>query len=131
MLLLLDTHILISLVRGESERLPSDLQRALRDQENALFASAASLWEIAIKHRLGKLLSPCNLDKWPAALSALAISLMEVYASHALTEADPVPNTKDPFDRLLLAVCDVEHMRFLTSDKALLAHPLSWRPASA
>ena len=131
MLLLLDTHILLTLARGESGRLPADFQDALHDQGNALFASVASLWEIAIKHRLGKLHSPCDLDKWPAALSALAISLMEIHASHALGEADPVPGVKDPFDRLLLAICKADNMHLMTSDKLLLDHPLAWRPAAA
>lgn len=131
MLLLLDTHILISLVRGESERLPTPLRAALHDQGNTLFASAASLWEIAIKHRLGKLISPCVLDRWPAALSALAISLMDIHPLHALAEATPAPNTKDPFDRLLIAICHVENMRLLTADRPLLAHPLAWKLASA
>ncbi|HYI63425.1 MAG TPA: type II toxin-antitoxin system VapC family toxin [Allosphingosinicella sp.] len=131
MLLLLDTHILISLARGESERLPSPLRDALHNPGNTLFASAASLWEIAIKHRLGKLTSPCELDKWPAVLAALAISLMDIYPLHTLAEVTPVPNTKDPFDRLLLAICDVENMRLVTADGPLLLHPLAWKLASA
>ena len=131
MLLLLDTHILLSLTRGENERFPAFIQNALQNERNAMFASAVSLWEIAIKHRLGKLPLPCAIEEWPAALSALAIALMDVVVSHVVTEADPVPDTKDPFDRLLLATCHAEKMRFVTLDRALLDHPLAWRPASA
>jgi len=131
MLLLLDSHILISLARGEGDRLPAFVQDALRNERNAAFASVASLWEIAIKHRLGKLPLPGLLEQWPRLLSALAVSLMEIGAVHVLADADPVPDTKDPFDRILLAICQVERMRFVTLDRSLIGHPLALRPASA
>jgi PIN domain nuclease of toxin-antitoxin system len=131
MLLLLDTHILMSLTSREGERLSAPIQAALRSDRNAIFASVVSLWEIAIKHRLGKLPLGCPLDAWPSALSALAIAQMEVVVSHVLAEADPVPETRDPFDRLLLAICQVENMRLITLDRSLMRHPLAWRPASA
>ncbi|MEA3047144.1 MAG: hypothetical protein QOJ53_1476 [Sphingomonadales bacterium] len=131
MLLLLDTHILLSLMRGEGERLPAFVQAGLRNGRNATFASAVSLWEIAIKHRLGKLPLTCALEKLPGALSAFAIAQMDVVVSHVLAEADPVPNTRDPFDRLLLGICQVENMRLVTLDRSLLSHPLVWQPASA
>lgn len=131
MLLLLDTHILISLARGEGDRLPAFVQDALRNERNAMFASVASLWEIAIKHRLGKLSLPCLLEQWPRLLSALAVSLMEIGAAQVLVEADPLPHTKDPFDRFLLATCQVDKMRFVTLDRSLIGHPLALRPASA
>ena len=131
MLLLLDTHILLSLARNEFEGLPVDIRNALQDHRNALFATTASLWEIAIKHRLRRLQSPCSLDKWPAVLSALAISLMEIHPKHALGEAEASVRTKDPFDRIMLAICQVESMRLVTLDGSLRDHPLTWRLASA
>jgi len=131
LLVLLDTHILISLAKAQSSHLPTFVQDTLRNERNAMFASVVSLWEIAIKYRLGKLPSPCPLEQWPRALSAMAISLMDIGASHALAEADPVPDTNDPFDRLLLAICEAEKMRFVTLDRSLIGHPLALRPASA
>lgn len=131
MLLLLDTHILLALMRGEGEKFPDFIQAALRNNRNAMFASAVSLWEIAIKHRLGKLPLTCAIEKLPGALSAFAIAQMDVVVSHVLAEADPVPETRDPFDRLLLAICQVEKMRFVTLDKPLLGHPLAWGSRSA
>jgi PIN domain nuclease of toxin-antitoxin system len=107
------------------------LQDALRAGGNTMFASVVSLWEIAIKHRLGRLPLPCPLEEWPGALSAFAIALMDVAASHVLAEADPAPNTRDPFDRLLLAICQAEKMRLVTFDRSLLGHPLAWTAPSA
>jgi PIN domain nuclease of toxin-antitoxin system len=46
---------------------------------------------------------------------------------HVLAELDPEPATRDPFDRLLLAQCEVEGMRLVTVDTALSVHPLAWR----
>jgi PIN domain nuclease of toxin-antitoxin system len=131
MLLLLDTHILLTVARGEGERFPLFIQSALRNERNTIFASAVSLWEIAIKHRLGKLPLPYPLEEWPRALSAFAIALMDVVVPHVLAEAEPVPDTKDPFDRLLLATCHMESMRFVTLDRSLVKHPLTLRPAPA
>lgn len=131
MLLLLDTHILLSLGEDEDKQLPRFIYEALHDRRNSLFASAASLWEVAIKHRLGKLPLPCPLEEWPELLSTMVISIMDIHVSHVLAEADPLPETKDPFDRLLLAICQFENMRFVTLDRSLLRHPLALRSGSA
>ncbi len=131
MLLLLDTHILLTLSRGESELFPRFIRDALRSQDNAFFASAVSLWEIAIKHRLGKLALAYELEEWPGALAASAIALMDIGLPHLFAEADPPPETRDPFGRLLLAICHVDKMRLVTLDRSLVDHPLSLRPASA
>ena len=131
MLLLLDTHILLSLGDEDQEPLPAFVEQAVRDRRNLLFASVVSLWEIAIKHRLGKLPLPCPLEEWPHLLSTMGVSVLDVHISHVVAEADPLPETKDPFDRLLVAICQCEAMRLLTRDKALLRHPLAWKPASA
>lgn len=130
MLLLLDTHILLALVGGKGDQLPPFIQNELRGERNAMFASTASLWEIAIKNRQGKLPLTYALAEWPSALAAFAIALMDIPAAHALAEADPVPETKDPFDRLLLAICRVEKMRLVTLDRSLLSHPLALPPAA-
>jgi PIN domain nuclease of toxin-antitoxin system len=131
MLLLLDTHILLSLGDRGLGDLPPFIAQAIQDRENALFASSVSLWETAIKHRMGKLPLPCPLREWPRLLSSMAVSIMDIRIEHVLAETDPVPDTKDPFDRLLLAVCQADDMRFVTLDRALVDHPLAWRPASA
>jgi len=131
MRLLLDTHVLLAVAENDFGRLPHSLAEAAREETNELFGSGASLWETAIKHRLGKLPLPCPLEEWPTLLSTLGIPLLEIRNSHILAEADPLPDTRDPFDRLLLAVCHVEQMRLLTLDRSLLSHPLAWRPRSA
>jgi PIN domain nuclease of toxin-antitoxin system len=46
---------------------------------------------------------------------------------HAVEALEELPPTRDPFDRLLLAQCQVEGMRLVTLDRALARHPLAWR----
>jgi PIN domain nuclease of toxin-antitoxin system len=91
-----------------------------------LHVSVASLWEIAIKFRLGKLALEVQL---PELVENLGLVLLAIEASHVLAAVDPEPATRDPFDRLLLAQCAVENLHLVTIDRHLTAHPLAWRPA--
>lgn len=130
MSVLLDTNILMPLIRKEEQKLGRDVRALLDHQTTALFFSVASLWEIAIKWRLKKLellLPPATL---PELLSGMGLSMLDVTADHALVEIDPAPVTRDPFDRLLLGVCAVEGMQLVTTDRVLQGHPLGWRAAN-
>jgi len=126
MRLLLDTHILIALARRELSQLDTRMASAVTSQENVLFASAASLWEIAIKTRLGKIDPGLALDDLPDYLEEIGLNLLVINHRHAVWPLDPEPATRDPFDRLLLAQCAVEELRLVTPDRALSSHPLAW-----
>jgi PIN domain nuclease of toxin-antitoxin system len=129
MRLLLDTHVLIALARRELSKFDARIGAAVLSAENAVFASAASTWEIAIKNRLGKLDPGLSVEELPGYFETIGLTLLAVDHRHAVRRLDPEPATKDPFDRLLLAQCSVEGLRLVTMDRALSAHPLSWRPA--
>ena len=131
MRLLLDTHVLLAIAERKEERLPQGFAQVARMAEHGLYGSSASLWETAIKHRLGKLPLPCPLEEWPELLAVLGVPLIEIRNAHILADVDPLPDTKDPFDRLLLAICQVEGMHLVTMDSRLVDHPLAWRPGSA
>lgn len=131
MRLLLDTHVLLSALDEGSSRLPAAFDHALDDDQNNLIVSVASLWEIGIKVRQRKLRLRAPLDQLAGRTKGAGIRLIDVTADHALHEAMPVPPTKDPFDRLLLAVADLEGARLLTVDSKLVDHPLAWRPEPA
>lgn len=124
MALLLDSHIVLGLI-GESK--PS--WRQIEDEQ--LFVSVASLWEIAIKARQGKLELAIPLSDFEERLDGVGCTLLSVTAGQAIADVDPWPDTNDPFDRLLLAVCRVEGLRLVTRDRKLVDHPLAWRAASA
>jgi PIN domain nuclease of toxin-antitoxin system len=127
--LLLDTHFLLDLIGASSAPLDEAHARLLADPDVTLSASVASIWEIAIKYRLGKLTLSTPLADLPAVFLDLDVSLLTIDERHVLAAPDPEPATRDPFDRLLLAQCAVEGKRLLTVDRALATHPLAWRAA--
>jgi PIN domain nuclease of toxin-antitoxin system len=129
--LLLDTNILIPVLDRKFERLSAEMRLVVGAAQDAFLASVASLWEITIKSRLGKLPHFLPLDAIPGALSDAGIEALPITAQHVLHDLEPLPPTKDPFDRLLLAQCSAEGLRLLTMDKKLAGHPLAWQATSA
>ncbi|HEV2561976.1 MAG TPA: type II toxin-antitoxin system VapC family toxin [Rhizomicrobium sp.] len=127
MRLLLDTNVLIPIARRNLDDLDDSIADAVSSATNVLFASVASLWEIAIKTRLGRLDSRIAPADLPAYLDSQGIRLFSIDAKHVLTDLNPIPPTRDPFDHLLLAQCEVEDLRLVTRDRALAKHPLAWR----
>ena len=115
------------MIDGSGRKLPAHIINVITNPEADLFASVASIWEVAIKHRLGKLVLPCALKEWPTALANLNIRALRIVTAQVITEIALWPETKDPFDRLLLAICDVERMKLVTLDRELRDHPLAWR----
>jgi PIN domain nuclease of toxin-antitoxin system len=124
MRVLLDTSVLIDLIEG---RLSARMREALVSPAASVHVSVASLWEIAIKFRLGKLPLKTPLADLTELLENLGLVVVVIEAAHVLGAVDPEPTTRDPFDRLLLAQCAVENMRLVTIDRQLTAHPLAWR----
>ena len=118
MKLLLDTHLLLW-AAGEPHRLPDEARHMIDDNDNALMFSVASIWEIAIKHALGR-------DDFQAEPRLLRRGLLDngyeelaIASEHAIA-IDRLPSIhKDPFDRLLVAQALVEGVTLLTADERL------------
>lgn len=125
MKILLDTHGVLWLLRNSLGEKWQAMHSRLASGEDLFFASVASLWEMSIKTRLGKL--DCGMPVSDAAtfLERTGFTILPIVTSHAVYEIQPSPFTRDPFDRLLLAQCAVEGMRLATLDRALAGHPLS------
>jgi len=128
MRLLLDTHILLAVVEKRAQSFPAEIQRLLADPTGEFHVSVASLWEIAIKTRLGKLKINPPLDSLPELIAGMGIELVLINARHVLASVHPEPPTRDPFDRLLLAQCQVEGLRLITIDRALVSHVMAAKP---
>ena len=107
-----------------SAAVSADRER-LFDPETIDFVSVTSLWEAAIKTRPGTLDPGMPLEDIAGFLEATGIQMLPVAAAHVVATLDPEPGTRDPFDRLLLAQCQVEGMRLATVDRALVGHPLA------
>jgi PIN domain nuclease of toxin-antitoxin system len=127
MRLLLDTNILLALTPRRLATLPARIAEAIQAGENTCFASAASIWEIALKTCLGRLDSGLPLPDLLGFFEAAGMAFLAIDVRHVLADAEPEPQTRDPFDRLLLGQCRVENLRLVTLDRALAAHPLAWR----
>jgi PIN domain nuclease of toxin-antitoxin system len=126
--LLLDTQVLIFLIKNQLDRLDPRTASALTAPDVDLFVSVASLWEIAIKTRLGKLEAGTPLDRLPELIENMGLAVIAILAPHVLARVEPPTATRDPFDRLLLAQCALEGMRLVTVDRALVDHPAAYAP---
>jgi len=127
MRLLLDTHVLLALIEGRKAGLPAGVEALLKDADNEHHLSAASLWEIAIKWRLGKLRLTPALGTLPELLRGIGIQIVPINEYHALAAVEPEPATRDPFDRMLLAQCEIENLKLVTLDHGLRGHRLAVR----
>jgi PIN domain nuclease of toxin-antitoxin system len=118
MRLLLDTHVFIWAVVG-SPRLISKT-RAQIEAAEAVYVSAASIWEIAIKARLGKIEG--DAQALVDAIDASGFHELAVTARHAAAVEKLPLHHADPFDRLLLAQAFSEPLHLLTADRELAAY---------
>ena len=100
---------------------------AINAADNSCFASTASLWEIAIKSRLGKIDPGLPLAELDEYLMNAGLTFIPIGRDQVLAEFATKPKTRDPFDRLLLATCQVEGLRLVTLDRALSSHALAWK----
>jgi|SRR5882762_6110790 len=113
--LLLDTQIVLWLI--SRDRKLSDSARLLIDQGESRNVSVASLWEIAIKVRLGKL--NADLDRLIANLQPSGFYELPVTSRHAAQVASLPLHHGDPFDRMLVAQAMTENLHLITSDRQL------------
>lgn len=114
--LLLDTHALLWWI-FDDPGLSSPARDAIRDPQNRVFVSSASGWEIATKHRLGKLPEVGKaLESLPALLRRARFDTLPITLEHALSAgALPGPH-RDPFDRMLIAQSRLEGLPVVTND---------------
>jgi PIN domain nuclease of toxin-antitoxin system len=115
MRLLLDTNIVIRLRQNERQ-IDLDTRRLIKNAA-AVYVSAASIWEIAIKVSARKL--AIDIDRLEAGLLEAGIDQLPITWAHAQRACDVAAAHPDPFDRLLLAQAMCEPLHLLTSDHRL------------
>jgi PIN domain nuclease of toxin-antitoxin system len=114
---LLDTHTLLWW-RLNDKRLSRTALEIIADGNNELFFSAASVWEIVIKHAKGKLDLPDPPDRLiPIIMRQDGIEPLSIELRHTLQVSGLPRLHDDPFDRLLVAQSQLEHLPILTSDR--------------
>lgn len=118
MRILLDTHIYLWWLTDD-KKLSRPMRKVIEDAQ-IVYVSAVSMWEVAIKIKLGKLKGDINaiVD----GIVACGFRELPVMADHARTLMSLPMHHQDPFDRMLIAQAMTEPLRLLTADKALEAY---------
>ncbi|MGV1007201.1 MAG: type II toxin-antitoxin system VapC family toxin [Dermatophilaceae bacterium] len=116
MALLLDTHALLWALT-DPDALSPTARRLVADSDTDLVVSAASAWELATKHRLGRLPDAGPLlAAHHRHVARLGAGWLDITADHALLAGGMAWRHRDPFDRMLAAQCLVEGLTFVTKD---------------
>jgi PIN domain nuclease of toxin-antitoxin system len=123
--LLLDTHAFLWWL-SDSHKLTTDARSAIAEASALVHVSAATIWEVAIKARLGKVNPGTkHLDR---EIEANQFSELKISARHALAAGNLPLHHEDPFDRMLIAQAQVEELVIITHDKKFAAYkvPILW-----
>lgn len=118
MRLLLDTHTLLWWLDG-NRRLSVRARHAIADPQAEILVSAATVWEITTKARLGKL--PGALDvaaDVPGCVASQGFSALPISLRHAQRAGTFLNDHRDPFDRMLAAQAQLEGLPIVTNDEA-------------
>jgi PIN domain nuclease of toxin-antitoxin system len=121
MRILLDTHLVLWAVTADPQ-LGSAAQQLLLDPGNQIFVSAASVWEVAIKHRKHPDVMPISPNVLIDACVASGFNWLDISVHHASATLQLPLLHVDPFDRLLVAQALQEPMILLTRDRQIAAY---------
>ena len=118
MKLLLDTHALLWWWTNDKQ-LSQTAKNAMLDEGNTVWVSAASVWEIATKYRLGKLpIADQAIKQFHALVEADGFEHLPMTWQHSLLAGSYISDHRDPFDRMLAAQSDIEKAALVSCDPA-------------
>jgi PIN domain nuclease of toxin-antitoxin system len=119
MRLLLDTHIFLWLISGNAS-LSDGFRRAIVNSDNEVYLSAVSVWEVTVKHQLGKLTLPENpslyLPRQRERHQIMSLVMDELSVAR-LSDLDSLH--RDPFDRMLICQALAHDLLLVTVDGAI------------
>jgi PIN domain nuclease of toxin-antitoxin system len=114
--ILLDTHVLLWWFQASSKLSPKALT-VVRDPETTVLVSAACAWEIAIKHKAGRLEAADLVANFEARLESDRFAELPITVTHAMRAGLLKESHKDPFDRILIAQAQCEGIPVVTTDR--------------
>lgn len=124
MRVLLDTQVFLWWVTNDA-RLSTRARDLISDGDNEVMISAASGWEIAIKSRLGKIQLPESPERFvPAQVISNGFKGLPILLDHALRVCALPDHHRDPFDRILVAQGQVEHLPIITTDPQIARYDI-------
>jgi len=118
--LLLDTNILLW---AAADTLPKAASEFILNEENELYYSSASIWEVVIKHGLKRPDFKADPHLLHTALQENGYIQIPISSEHSLITGTLPMIHKDPFDRILIAQSIVEGISLLTSDEIIAQYP--------
>jgi PIN domain nuclease of toxin-antitoxin system len=125
MKLLIDTAAFLWIAQGEELRIGAPARAALEDADNEVYLSAASVWEICIKYRLGKLRLPTPPEQLvPEQRRLRGIESVGVTEAAALRVSQLPDLHRDPFDRTLISQAIEHAMTLVTPDAIIRNYPI-------
>ncbi len=125
MKILLDTHVFLWWI-ADARQLSKQARECIADGRNTLCWSAASSWEVTIKHALGRLRLSKPPDQFlPGELLKNRVESLPIVDAHAFRAGMLPPHHKDPFDRMLVAQAQIEGMVLLSNDPILSRYEVS------
>jgi PIN domain nuclease of toxin-antitoxin system len=97
----------------------------IADPANEILVSAASVWEIAIKAQLFRIVFETDMmELLPRQIADNGITELPISSRHALA-VHGLPNLhRDPFDRMLIAQAQVERIPLITADRSIAQYPV-------
>jgi PIN domain nuclease of toxin-antitoxin system len=122
--MIIDTHIFLWWLFDDN-RLPDRIRKHVENIDHAIFISAASVWEIATKFRIGKLPHAAAVAKnVPGWILKAGFHPLPVTPEHAQLAGSWDIMHRDPFDRMLAAQSRLEKMPLASTDKAVRLFPI-------
>lgn len=119
--LLLDTQIALWAIT-DSPKLGARARELILSPNAMIWVSTATLWEVAIKHSLGRGDMPVSAEEAIRYFRESGYQFLSIEPEHAATIERLPPHHQDPFDRMLVAQAMTEPMRLLTRDAQLPAY---------
>ena len=116
MAFLLDTHAFLWFASGDTQ-LPLSVRNKIKDLNQSCYLSIASLWEITIKHQIGKLTLNRTLEELFEFLIRNEIEIIDITLEHLLSLSKLPSVHSDPFDRLIISQAISENLTIITRDK--------------
>ncbi|MCA3160340.1 MAG: type II toxin-antitoxin system VapC family toxin [Burkholderiales bacterium] len=113
--LLLDTHVALWAIT-DSPKLTLKARELIASPRTTVWISVASVWEIAIKHALGRGDMPVSGQEAGRYFRESGYRFLPIETEHAFAVQDLALHHHDPFDRLLVAQALIEPMRLMTHD---------------
>lgn len=119
--LLLDTHVALWAIT-DSPKLLQQARELIESPKSSVWISAATIWEISIKHSLGRGDMPVSGHEALRYFRDSGYGFLPVEPEHAAAVEDLPAHHADPFDRILIAQALVEPMRLLTHDAIVASY---------